>query len=478
MAYELSLSDIESPKGYELSLDDISPSKKLEKMAEATAIPEQQYTPQRQEEFSNPARWPGFENLSPEEKRQRLSLSTFDPANQTATGGFVPGGAYESPVTRAAYSFLPTLAAPQIRGASSILGREVGAPLFNSLSRIGAGTAGNIAYQLPDIKNLQDLENAGLNSLQMNALLEAGTLPFRIPSHLAETFNPLKYGEQKAAQINNEFSAAKALQKETYRPVMEKYGDYNVTLNPENYMSSMGIERKKLYHQTKQLYDDFMNEPTFSNLHKLKSQMGSDLRSARMAMNKPASVSRFSDYSNKLKEKTMNYLSHDKDILAEYEKGNEITRNLVEPYRSTPGLKKLAYGVREDSHPDSISRAIRTGKEKIVATKGENAFTAIPEGHPLENHLRDIEKIMNFGNLAKSVVPTVAGGITGHLLSPGFGTAGGLTGGAGIAASLLSKIGNPLLESTAQNPAIQNVFRTLSPAYYGGGRAFIGEQGR
>lgn len=477
MTYQPTLEDLPSSK-YLPSMEDIPTSQKLIEKAQSQGISKENYKPQLQEEFSNPIQYPGFENLSQQEKLQRIALSQFDPANQTPTGGMVPGGAYESPITRGAYSILPTLAAPQVSGGNNIFGRQILAPLINAMSRIGSGTAANIASQTPNIKNLEDLKDISKNSLKMNALLEAGTIPLRAVGHAAETFNPVQFGEKKASQINNEFKAAKALQQETYRPVMDKYGEYNVTLNPKKYMDDLGIEKKGMYHQTKQLYDKFLKEPTFKNLHELQSQIGTDLRQSRVARNKPASVSRFSDYNSKLKDKVTSYLKHDPEMLEQYEKGSQITRNLVEPYRATPTLEKIAYGKIENSHPENLSNSIKKGNEKIIARKGEDAFTAIPENHPLQNHLRDLEKIINFGKLAKTTIPTLAGAIGGHIVSPGLGSLTGAGGGAALAGTLLSPVGNPLLQATAQNPLIRNVFKALSPAYYGSGRALIDEQGR
>lgn len=381
---------------------------------------------------------------------------------------------YQNKPARAAMFLAAPGLAPEMTGGSSIWGR-LAAPYINTASRVGMGTAGNVAYDLPNIHNLEDLKKSALNSLIGNSLIEAGTLPYRVPASLSETFNPLGHANLKYNQIRNEFSTAKAVQEATYKPVMDKYGSYNVTLDPKNYLDNMGIERKRLYDQTKDLYDQFKNDPTFQNLHNLQSQIGVDLRQARVAKNKPSSVSRFVNYQNKLKDKVTNYLSHDQPMLDQYKKGSQFTRDVVEPYRATPTLEKIAFGKKSNITPENLSSAINKGTEKIIARKGDEAFTAIPEGHALNNHLKDLEKIMNFGKFAKIAVPTISGAVGGHLLQPGLGGIAGVSGGAGLGGALLSNIGNPLLQATAQNPFIQNIFRKTSPYYYLGTRAALGE---
>ena len=59
----------------------------------------------------------------------------------------------------------------------------------------------------------------------MNALLEGATHIPRIASVTSELVNPAyNYAKGIANDIKNEFSSARALQKETYKPVFDKYG--------------------------------------------------------------------------------------------------------------------------------------------------------------------------------------------------------------------------------------------------------------
>ena len=248
MAYKPSLEDLSESSSYTPSLEDLDDEPKSASQAILSQIeesqqaqPQQQRTPQMQEEFSNPTMWPGFSDLPKEEQLRRIAYSQFDPANEASGGRYVPGGTYESDPARMMASVLPTLAVPELRA-----GWPVVRGLANALTRVGAGTLGNIAYQAPNIKSKEDLVNVAIQSGALNALLEGATLPLRGAARLAEIFNPLKYTANKAAQIKNEFTASKAVTDEMYRPINEEYNDFPVTLTPKNYLEervgSLGLE--------------------------------------------------------------------------------------------------------------------------------------------------------------------------------------------------------------------------------------------
>lgn len=436
MAYTPSINDIpmdEAP--FTPTVNDL-PSEQIINQAQKQEFTNN-YNAQPQEEFSNPTQMPGFENLSKSEKLKRIAFSQFDPANQTATGGFLPGGAYESPITRGAASFIPTLAAPELRGLASAL---------NPLLRVGAGTAGNIAYQSPNIKSLADLKKIGLESAKSNALMEWVPMGARMLGGAAEVYNPAHvYAAQKANEINNEYRAARALQRETYRPVMQQYGNLPVTQNPINYLANLGIEKRKLYPESRKIYDAFVKEPTFQNLHDFQSKLGGDIRQVRKAGNKPKTTQQFEQYRNSAQDAVKQFLSQDQNSLNAYNLGSHLTRNVVEPYRSMPTLRKITGGTKIDATPEQIAQAIKSGREKITGEVGNNVFTAIPEGHPLERHFNEINSRMNLGKTLQKIIPE------------------------------FWKKNLPNAPGIIQSPTVRNALSALEPSYYLGSRAAVGQ---
>ncbi len=479
MTYRPSLADIEE-KSYIPSLSDLGEEENnvvqnLEKEAEINSAKNDTFlnrTPQMQEKYSNPTVMPGFSELSQEEKLKRIKASSMDPANyDPSTGRFVPPGTFENPITRLAGSILPTLLQPELSAGSGLLSRYAINPLVNALSRIGGGTAANVAYQLPEAKNMQDIKRIAKESAKLNALLESGAGVARIPGYLGEMMNPLKYASTKSNQLRNEYQSLRALQKSEYDKALIPHGRTTLSRDPKSYLGLSETELKRLGPEAKNKYKEFISDPNLQNLHELQSQIGKD--AARMATN-PNRVYTYQGLSrtrNALNEKIDHFLSRDINALNSYKLGREITKNKIMPYLSNKTLEKVVEGVKKDISPAQLKNAIKQGTEKITHKKSGNAYTAIPEDHALRNHLNEINHAIKFGEGAKIGLPTLGGILGSEALLPGFGTIGGI-GGAGIGASLLSNTGNKALE-TAQ--LIQNALaKKLSPLYYGAGRIGIG----
>lgn len=319
-------------------------------------------------------------------------------------------------------------------------------PLINTALRAGAGTAGNIAYQSPNIKSFSDLKDIALDSAKLNSLMEVAPMLARGTAGAAEIYNPSHvYASRKANEINQEYRAARALQRETYRPVFEKYGQASVTEDAKNYLANLGIERRKLYPESKKIYDAFLDNPTFQNLHNFQSKIGGDLRQTRRAGNKPRTTQEFEQYRNSLQDAATEFLQTDNNALNAYNQGSHITRNLVEPFRAMPTLKKISLGTKIDATPQQIAQAIKSGREKITGESRNNVFTAIPEGHPLERHFNDINSRLGLGKTLQNVVPE------------------------------FWKKFLPNAPGIVQSPLIRNAFRALETPYYIGGRAAIGQ---
>lgn len=429
---------------------------------------------QQQEEFSNPAAWPGFQDLDKKNKLQRLAFSQFDPANLTGVGTATPPGTYESNVGRMAGSILPTLAAPEFSLGEGMLSRYAINPLLNLVKRMGMGVGSDVAYNLPEIKSKEDLQSIAKQGAYGSAGLEALTAPFRIPSYFAEMFNPVKYASQKAGQIQNEMQATKSVMDEMYRPINQAYDNFPVTITPKNYLLSSGIERADLYPDAKIIYDDFLGDPSFKNLHRFQSKLGQDW--ARISQH-PATAEKaqlFSQMRDNLQSKVQSFLSRDPNALSQYNLASEYAKNNYFPYSATPTLRKIAKG-KLDVSPNALSKSIQKGIEKTVGS-GASERSLIPQGHALRNHMNDLENVMNFGKAAQFAVPTLGGAAAGELLHPGLG---GMIGGAvsGLGASQLSnmasKFGAPSVTQFMQNPWVENVFRKTAPPLYLGGRMGI-----
>lgn len=369
-----------------------------------------------------------------------LTNQLQQPGTLSSLNEFGPVMYQNAPARGAMFLGAPALA-PEVA-----VGGRIAAPLINSALRAGAGTAGNIAYQSPNIKSFSDLKNIAVDSAKLNSLIEVLPMVARGTSVAAEVYNPsYAYAARKSNEINQEYRAARALQRETYRPVFEKYGATPVTEDAKNYLANIGIERRKLYPESKKIYDAFLENPTFQNLHNFQSKLGGDLRQTRRAGNKPRTTQEFEQYRNSLQDAATQFLSSDANALNAYNQGSHITRNLVEPYRSMPTLKKITHGTKIDATPQQIAQAIKSGREKIIGESRNNVFTAIPTGHPLEIHFNDINSRLGLGKTLQNVVPE------------------------------FWKKFLPNAPGIIQSPTVQNAFNALQIPYYVGGRAAIGQ---
>lgn len=439
--------DLSAPMGASDQYPDLSmpmtASQQLETQAYQQAQPMQEMR-QPQEEFSNPTQYPGFENLSKQEKLQRIGLSQFDLANQTATGGFFPPGAYEAPATRMVASVAPTFAIPVLRTGSPIM-----QSIVNALGRVAGGTASNVAYQSPNINSLDQLKDVAKQSASMNALIEAPITALKGIRGSAEIYNPYhRYAAQKANDINREAIAAKALQRETYRPVFQQYGNAAVTENPGQYLMEAGIEKRRLYPESKKTYDKFIQNPTFQNLHNLQSVVGKDLRRVGKDTSKPLTTQRFKEYRNNLQDLATQFLGRDENALAQYNLGSQITRDLVSPFEVNTTLKQISRGTRLQTKPQEISNAIKKGREKIISEIGGKPTTAIPDNHPLVRHFNEINNRLNIGQGLQKVTPK-------------------------LAKEFLPDVGGII-----QNPSLNRFMENANPFYYGAGRVLINEKNK
>lgn len=444
---------------------------KFQYMAEEQKAKPEPYKPQPQEEFSNPTQFPGFEKLPKDEQQRRIAFSQFAPSNVDATGRYVPPGTWEHPVTRMAASIAPTLATPELGTMGGFFSRNI-SPIINTLMRIGSGTASNVAYESPNINSLEKLKDVAKQGLKANAFLESIPFAARATGKLAEVYNPVKFAEHKANQIRNEVKATEQTMEEMYKPVKQKYDEFNVTLNPKQYLKDTGIKRESLYPEAQEIYDKVIKEPTFKNVHDLQSRLGKDWA---FISNHPATFEKAQEFKimrQNLKDKIQNFLSHDKEALTQYNAAANFGHNVHYPYLSTPTLRAIAKGQTKHK-PETIAKSINSGIKK---TLGKEEKSLIPEGHALRNHVKELENALSRGKMAQYLVPTIAGGALGELAHPGLaGTALGGTSllGASQLAKIASHYGAPSFTKVIQDQLTKKLTKGLEPIYYGAGRAGI-----
>lgn len=332
-------------------------------------------------------------------------------------GGFIGGGEVLD-LGRGALE-----AAPYVGRAAQYLGKE-GIPAL--VKRLSGSSLFGAAQEPEDrIKGAQEGFKAGL-------IGEAIGAPFRTIGGIAELANPLKKSSKLAGQIRSGYQEAQKAQKDAYAPVTEKYGDYFLTPKPKEYLGYTQDQIKYFTPEVKKVYGDFLNEPTFDNLHKLQSQMGRD---ASRIGNTPAKINTAQTLTaarDSANEKLSGFLKNDPEMYAKYEQGRQISRDRVFPYHANPTLKKISEGMITNPTPEQLSSAITKGAQKINRMEQGVPVSAIPGEHLLNKTLTQIERRLHGADILKSSLPfgiaalsspaglagTILGGAAGHYLSP------------------------------------------------------------
>lgn len=351
-------------------------------------------------------------------------------------GGFIGGGELLD-AARAGATALPLIG----RGAQW-LGREGLAGLTRRMS-------GSTLFGAAE--NPEDRISGAKQGFKAGLLGETVGAPFRFVGATAERANPVNYAQQLATQLRGEYRGAQQAQREAYAPVTERYGNHWLTPTPREYLNFAPNETRYFTPDVRKSYHNFLEEPTFNNLHNLQSQMGKDAARVSNSPNKINTAQTLSATRDRVNDRLTGYLSHDPEMAAQYQLGRDISREQFFPFHANPTLQKISQGLIENPTPSQLSSAIMKGTQKLNRMEAGRPIAAIPEHHVL-NHIMDrIQNRISQGDLLKSMMPL----LTGALGSPG-GVMGTI--GAGAAGHYLS----PHALAAAQNPLTQHIMAGLS----------------
>lgn len=282
----------------------------------------------------------------------------------------------------------------------------------------------------------------------VQSLLEA--LPFvgKGIKGLAETFNPLKAAKEELGNIRSSYQASEAAKNEAYAPFNAISKDYKIN-NPKDYLETR--EENSLFFgpQIKRLDRKFDNDPTLENAHKLQSKMFTRMKQEyKKADPDYDKIEALEESRNSLNKHIINELNKfDKDIASKYKEGGRIHKEEVQPYFTNPKLATLVEGDVEDVTANDIINAIKPSKES----------KQIPKEHYLQEALKNMTRKQNIASAAQFGIPSLAGGVIGHIVNPSLGgVLGGLIGGG------IGKFSTPRAAEFIQNPDVQKFLEKQS----------------
>lgn len=478
MAYKPSLADIPSAGGYRPSIDDIptgqpafnmggnTPNEKLEWLKNlpgntAAGLAQAGHSminaPYNLAKFAESAGTPGGFSLA-----KRMGVTAEDVPHQRNYNFGALLGIPKTPgneLTQGLVSAVPNMLLPNAK--LGLVGK-----VLSKVPGIGGYATGLLERGLPQVAyNAATSENPAEGAKQaagMQAVMELLPTGFRALKGTAEVLNPKAFANRELQTIATKAAMSEKAMQDAYNVPTQRYAGHWVSVDPEKYLGSSGIERGRLYPDAKRIYDDFMNEPNFNNLHRLQSQIGKDWARISTNPDKTDVAQEFYNYRKSLIGKTKSFLSRDPEALAKYEEGARIGREQYYPFLSHEKLAQIVEGTKTSTTPGELS--------SLLTKVTEGRKKPIPQNHYLREALKNTERKLAIGQAAQYGIPTVAGTIGGGIMMPGIGHLGGL--GAG---GLAAHYGTPAFTGLVQNPLIENAMQNyLAPLYYGAGKEAIG----
>lgn len=322
---------------------------------------------------------PGYLKQFPQKSTEALVASRFHPLgslSQTAAGGFEGARNFMN---------IPSDLSNYLSERLNLVPENINQFMQNTARIPDVTDTINNIFGKPEYPGQETLRSGGRNIFNLGMGLNGITG--------LNNLRPSQFIKNKSSTIQNEYQAAKALEKQTFSKVFDKYGNNNITVDPSAYFQKMGIERKKLMHDARIAYDNALKEPSLNNIHKLQSRISADAN--KVFENYPNKYQTFREYKNRLMDDTQKYLGKiDEGALKDYNLGRQITRDVVSPYTSGNLLEQVARGVYPEVSARELSSAIKKGKRDIIYENEGRPVTAIHGEHPLVNHLNDIERSM------------------------------------------------------------------------------------
>jgi hypothetical protein len=216
-----------------------------------------------------------------------------------------------------------------------------------------------------------------------------------------DLFRPEAYARRLAQEnvhgIQHEFTAAQGRQGQAYDVPHTRYGQALTTNNPVQYLGYSRSQMRYFGPEARRLYDEFVASPTMNNLHRFQSQLGND--AVKKAERFPYTAQSLRQSRQTAQQRLEQFLQsqNDPEALAAYQEGQRITREEVEPMRSTKKLRKVTNRKINEMDFNELQRELEKAMEtgtNVLNRQGQ--ITSQVGGVPEGNYLRDLLERMNY----------------------------------------------------------------------------------
>ena len=219
---------------------------------------------------------------------------------------------------------------------------------------------------------------------------------------VAELGNPRRFAAQIPGVLEKDYGRALKKAGDIYNPIVEKYGELPIL--PKNIKYYKGFNEEMVNHFTpkaKKLYQDFKENPIFSNAHSLKSQLGSEI--AELPSKAPDAATLKSKQAMKqaqdeMKKGITSFLERTSPKAAQdWKRADYVFATEAAPYRKNRQLYEIAKGERKTIGNKALENLLTKVTEKHK----------ISDEHPISQALDKLSNKVSRGEALGQMVPPV-----------------------------------------------------------------------
>lgn len=227
---------------------------------------------------------------------------------------------------------------------------------------------------------------------------------------LSEKFYPEKFSKELVDKLRQNYATIKQTATDMYDFVINKYKDSQIIDN-DILKNNPLINKDLLKGKTADLYNNFYNDPSVYNAHKLQSQLGKQstkISNPFHANYDPDNAEVLNSAKDKLKNMIDNhlYLNNPSDAQA-YKQASQFYSSQVMPYRTNQDLFNIVSKKTREIDPSDLSKALED-----VSNQAK-----VPENHYIAQANEELEKRLFGGKILGKALQKTPGG---QLVAPGM----------------------------------------------------------
>jgi hypothetical protein len=232
----------------------------------------------------------------------------------------------------------------------------------------------------------------------------------KLADYLSEKFYPEKFSKELVDQLRGNYTSTKQTATDMYNNVINKYKDSQI-IDKDLLKNNPIINKDLLKGKTSDLYNNFYNDPSVYNAHKLQSELNKQsyrVNNPFHANYDPDKADTLLSTKDMLKSMIDNHLSltNPSDSQA-YKQASQFYASQVMPYRTNQNLYNIVSNKERSIEPSDLSKALED-----VSNQNK-----VPENHYIAQANKELEKRLFGGKILGKTVQKTPGG---QMIAPGM----------------------------------------------------------